>query len=433
MKAADFRASLRADKSQAWMALIGVCVALSPANTKIAGAAWFFICLAGAVVAFQSRKVRVDLSDGVAAASRVWLIACAVSAVLATALALVWPDGPDSLHAEYRLLAAAAAVHVIVRKRSWSLIWRALMLPATALACIAALGMAWKAVPRFAVPSNLIPWAVSVALLLCVLLPRVMEREGAANQRRLFAVSIGLGFCTILLSQARGAYGLFVWAPWLIFAKWGQTKKRINLLVIASSILAGVALVAASAWLPSDPMRLREGFREVAAATGDGNYNTSMGARIYNWSLGWNSFKESPWVGIGGRERLNRIKTAGMDLPAAQQGQRFDEVRKLGHVHNQYLHAAMDGGLVGLAATLAVLGGLAGAAIRLHRVDPSASRQMQGLLFMHATAGLTNVNMAHNYYAVMLALAVSLVLLGARRTPGDLAAAADRPEPAAAR
>ena len=62
--------------------------------------------------------------------------------------------------------------------------------------------------------------------------------------------------------------------------------------------------------------------------------------------------------------------------------------------------------------------GLGAAAWRLRRFDPVASRQMQGVLFMHATAGLTNVNMAHNYYAIMLSLSVTLILVGAGQRAG---------------
>ncbi len=73
----------------------------------------------------------------------------------------------------------------------------------------------------------------------------------------------------------------------------------------------------------------------------------------------------------------------------------------------------MDGGLIGLTSTLAVLAGLGAAAFALRRTDPMASRQMQGVLLLHATAGLTNVNLAHNYYAVMLSLSVAVILAGA--------------------
>ena len=48
---------------------------------------------------------------------------------------------------------------------------------------------------------------------------------------------------------------------------------------------------------------------------------------------------------------------------------------------------------------------------------------MQGVLFMHATAGLSNVNMAHNFYAIMLSLSVAVILIGAGARAGG-------PEPA---
>ena len=431
MSTTDFRQHLRTGDPQFWIALIGVAVALSPANTKIAGAAWLFICVAGAVVAFQSRKVRVDLSDGVAAASRAWLVCCAVSAALATALALYRPHGPDSLHAEYRLLAAAAAVHVLVRKRSWSLVWRSLMLPAVAMACVTALLQVAVTPDRLFLPSNALPWAVSVAFFLCLLLPRLFSAQVSTN-RRWWGVAAVAGLLAVLMSQSRGAYGVLLLPLWLAGSAWRQTHLQARLGRLATAGVAAMLLLAASAWHPADPLRLRLAVTEVSKAQAQGDYNTSMGARVYLWSLAWHGFTESPLVGIGGQERLKRIHEAGLDLPDAQRSQ-LAVVRKVGHVHNQYLHAAMDGGLVGLAATLAVLAGLAAGAFKLRRIDRVASQQLAGLLLMHATASLTNVNMAHNYYAVMLALAVSLVLLGARRTPGDPAAAADRPEPAAAR
>ena len=87
-----------------WIAVLALGVALSPTNTKIAGAAWLLVCLAGLFLFFRKPSVQ---DDGRAAASRAWLIACALAVVLATVLALRWPDGPDTLHAEFRLLLAA--------------------------------------------------------------------------------------------------------------------------------------------------------------------------------------------------------------------------------------------------------------------------------------------------------------------------------------
>jgi O-antigen ligase len=406
-------ANWRERPKELWIAVLGIGIALSPTNTKIAGAAWLLLCMAGLVAFFRAPAA----TDDRASASKAWLIACALAAALAVIVALIWPDRPDTLHAEFRLLVAAVATHQLVRHIPGAERWRTLMLPVLALACGAAFGVIASGHDRHSVPSNPIPWAVAIAFLVCILIPDLLASPVRDACRRWCVGSLALGFAAIFLSQSRAAFWVFVWAFWLVAAYWSQTLARINLRAVATVGLAGLVLAASTAWLPRDPLRLREGWTEVAGAMRDGNYNTSMGARLYNWSLGWESFKESPWVGIGGRERLKRIKSAGMDLPPDQRA-RFQEVRNVGHVHNQYLHAAMDGGLIGLASTLAVLAGLGASAWRLRRLDPVASRQMQGVLFMHATAGLTNVNMAHNYYAIMLSLTVAVILIGAGARAG---------------
>ncbi len=399
-----------------WIGVLGLGIALAPTHTKIAGAAWLLVCLAGLLLFFRKPAVQ---GDERAPASKAWLIACAVAAALATITSLIWPGGPDTLHAEFRLLLAAAATQQLVRHLPGAERWRALTLPAVALACGTALVAAVATGDRMRLPSNPLPWSISVTFFVCLLLPVFFENQGSPSIRRAYGLGLLAALGAILMSQSRGAFVVVAWIAWLVFTKSRAAKPglRFQNIVLGAAILA--TLLASTARLPSDPLRFREGARETLAALHDGNYNSSVGARVYSWSLGWESFMESPWIGIGGHERLRRIKAAGATLPLAQQGKRFDEVRRLGHVHNQYLHAAMDGGLIGLASTLAVLAGLGAAAWRLRRFDPVASRQMQGVLFMHATAGLTNVNMAHNYYAIMLSLAVTLILVGAGRQSGD--------------
>jgi O-antigen ligase len=411
-------ASWRTRPKELWIAVLGLGIALSPTNTKIAGAAWLLVCLAGLVAAVRVPAV----PDARAPAAMAWLMACALAAALATAVTLYWPDGPDTLHAEFRLLLAAAATHQIVRRLPISERWRSLMLPAVALACVAAFCKVATTPDRLFLPSNALPWAISVTFLVCLLLPQLLSPTATPRQRKGYGAAVVLGLGAILMSQSRGAFVVLVWMVWLAATSWRQGHPGFRLRNVAlGGTLAGV-LLASSAWLPSDPLRLRMGWNEVITAEQQGNYNTSLGARIYLWSLAWNSIQESPWVGVGGRERLRRIKEAGTGLPEAQRSQ-LGVVRNVGHVHNQYLHAAMDGGLIGLASTLAVLAGLGASAWRLRRVDSLASRQMQGVLFMHATAGLSNVNMAHNFYAIMLSLSVAVILIGAGARAGG-------PEPA---
>ena len=407
-------ASWRERPHEIWIAVLALGVALSPTNTKIAGAAWLLVCLAGLFLFFRKAAVQ---DDERAAAAKAWLIACAVAAALATGLALRWPDGPDTLHAEFRLLLAAAAVVSLVRHLPPAERWRALTLPAVALACVAALGKVAVTPDRLLLPSNALPWAVSITFLLCLLLPELFGGHVSSARRKWYGLALLAGLGAMLMSQSRGAFAVLIWIAWLAATGWRATHPGFRLRNVALGGAMVAALFVSSAWLPSDPLRLRMGWNEVATAQTQGNYNTSLGARIYLWSLAWRSIEASPWIGVGGRDRLARIKAAGTDLPEPQRAQ-LALVRNVGHVHNQYLHAAMDGGLVGLASTLAVLAGLGAAAWRLRRFDPVASRQMQGVLFMHATAGLTNVNMAHNYYAIMLSLSVTLILVGAGQRAG---------------
>jgi len=71
--------------------------------------------------------------------------------------------------------------------------------------------------------------------------------------------------------------------------------------------------------------------------------------------------------------------------------------------------------LLGLTSFLATLLGMAILIRQLARSAPVAAWQLGGVLCMHMSASLTNVNLAHNYYATALALAVLLPLFAAQR------------------
>jgi O-antigen ligase len=47
----------------------------------------------------------------------------------------------------------------------------------------------------------------------------------------------------------------------------------------------------------------------------------------------------------------------------------------------------------------------------LRKDQPMAALGMSGILFMHSTSSLTNVNFAHNYYPTILSVAVAVCLL----------------------
>ena len=67
--------------------------------------------------------------------------------------------------------------------------------------------------------------------------------------------------------------------------------------------------------------------------------------------------------------------------------------------------------MLGLLSLVVLMIGLGLAAKTLWVPHPVAAKALVGILFMHFTAGLSNVNMAHNYYGALLSLSVGLALL----------------------
>jgi hypothetical protein len=90
------------------------------------------------------------------------------------------------------------------------------------------------------------------------------------------------------------------------------------------------------------------------------------------------------------------------------------EVVAMGHVHNAYLHHLLDGGVLSLLGFLLSVAGLVHAGITVRKQYPVTALQLWGIAFVHATTNLSNVNLAHNYYALMLSVSLFLVFLSAQ-------------------
>lgn len=395
-----------------WLVLLG-CVVVAPLSTKVAGAAGLLLVLMG-LGALCYRPVP-GTAPGDSAAARGWLLACVIGMSLSVLGVVIWHENWTELHAPARLLLTAGATLAVVRRFAPSTFTRDALAHALTLACLVALGVVLsQGASRDNYPTNAIPWAVSMAFLVCLLLPHTVDLSRPVRCRLVWLAGVAVGVLAVLLSQSRGAYGVLLWVL-LFYGVMLWRRRRVTRLGLGM-VLGFLALpVAVLALLPHSVDQLTQRMEkaadeyrqtDVASEPGHGA-NSSVGARIYLWKLAASSIAESPLIGIGVTERLRRIKAEGVRLNAPVLG-------ALGHVHNQYLQSAMDHGVIGLAADLAWLIGLAVTAWRVARRDAMAGWQLCGLLFMHASGSLTNVNFAHNYYGAMLALCVALVLLAAR-------------------
>jgi O-antigen ligase len=151
---------------------------------------------------------------------------------------------------------------------------------------------------------------------------------------------------------------------------------------------------------------MRVSYQSTAAGA-----NSSVGARLYMWQNSLIAIQDSPWIGHGHDTRKKLL------LQWAQAAQ-SDEVKRLGHVHNEYLHQWIDHGLWGLSSQLLYLAGLLYISWRMHQKGHRmAALSLAGVAFIHLTSSLTNVNFAHNYYTSSLSFFVGLSLWLSRLQP----------------
>ena len=409
--------------------LLGALLILGPLHSKILGAAWLGFSVWGLWVAFKTRRTIINPEKAQAAstAASVWLTSCIAALALAILSALIWPENVETLNAYLRLLLPAAATFALLRRGGLPLQARKIIFHIIAIACIVA--FAWTvfcaargADVRNLLASNAIPWAVAISFYPCLLLPAALAENSTTFTRKVWLFGVTCGIGAVLVSQSRGAFLVIPWCG-LVYAWFWHHRRYSSRVGFHRTLLllfcAVTVFLAGAWWGPSDVLRMRQAIQDITEFKATENYNTSVGARLYLWEMAWKGIQHSPLIGIGGDERLRQIKHAGEDK-SEENLIKFSSIHSLGHVHNQYLHSAWDGGLISLGAFVVLLTGMAIAMRRMRRIDTVAAWQLGGVLFMHATSNLTNVNFAHNYYALGLSLAVVIPLLGARNASPSL-------------
>ncbi|MFM8692654.1 MAG: O-antigen ligase family protein [Limnohabitans sp.] len=385
-------------------------LALTPTHTKIAGLLWLLACLIAAVIAWRSP---VLASDESVRGARRWLMACLATLVLWQSMAMYWEepccDHSSDLNAAWRWTLGAWAGYLLVRRWRGDLALGAVIHHALAAACLASLALVLM-VGRLDLPSYPIPWSASVGMLIMLLFPVALQTAHGNWMRRWWLTACAAGVAAVLLSQSRGAYIILGWMVYL----WARAARPVlgwqqSMLPLAwaASLMAAIAL---SGLLPSDPLRMREGWNDIAASWRMADYNTSLGGRFALYRMASDTVSESPLLGVGARERLSRIRSLGLDRPEPERSL-LAHARKQGHVHNSYKHHALYGGQISLVGFVLTIAGLLYAARALQNAHQVAALQLQGLAFVHGLTALSNVNHAHNYYVVMLSLSVLLAFV----------------------
>lgn len=376
-------------------------LAFASLSTKMAGVAWLFLVVCGLVMGVRSRQFVTPTTAH--AAAKIWLWICLLALMFRAVPVVFWSDLWEEQHGPLRLFLGALGAWGLTRSKTFTTTWA---LHGLAIAGVMGLGLTLLG-GRGSLPTNAIPWAVAMAMIGLLLLHSSVLLAEQPLQRMVWGVGAAAALAAVLVSETRGAYGALVWAVFWLLWHW---RKKLTLKRMALAALVAMVLVAG---LRNSPF-VQVPFKRIEIAVTElresqhlqeGSQNSSVGARVELWRLAANSIPQNPWLGHGRDERLNLIHQWGKDRNS-------DTVANLGHMHNQYLHDLMDHGVWGLMSSLVYMLGLTWLAYWLGKRGQSfAGWTLGSVAFMHASASLTNVNFAHNFYPVIMSIVVVLALL----------------------
>jgi O-antigen ligase len=397
--------NLRVVKNWQWCAVF-LLLSLAPLNSKLAGACWLAFCLLGAL-SFKCGSAHGTSPEFDAAKG--WFFACLSALALRAVTQFYWGDSWGERHAEFRLLFGSLGLLGLVHYARFTndqLKWLGYALVLALWA-----GFGWMLVFGAALaPTNQIPWGASMSLLVCVALALTMNASSQRLPVRLFYASgVVVGVCAVLLSQARGSYGIVFWVAGVVL--WHYARSGIKWRALANRVLVGaVAIMLLTQLFPQlvsiPTQRIQLAAEEFSAmdSTKEASMDTSVGVRLYLWKRAVEEVPDHLVLGVGREARMASIQRWGAEVNSTA-------AQSLGHLHNNYVEALFDQGLVGLGSFLSFLAGFFYMVIRLQKDRPMAALGIAGILFMHLTSSLTNVNFAHNYYPTMLSVAVTVCLL----------------------
>jgi O-antigen ligase len=388
-------------KNWQWSGFLLLLV-LAPLNSKLAGACWLALCLLG-IWSFKYGRAHGPIPE--LSAAKAWVYACLWALALRAVTQFYWGDSWGERHAEFRLLFGALGLLALVhyaRFTSAQLRWLGYTL---VLASWAGFGL-MIACGAIEAPTNQIPWGASMSLLVCVLLALTVGASMQPMLLRLFYASgVVVGVCAVLLSQARGSYGIVLWVVGVVLLhyarsgiKWGALTRRVLVGAVAIALL-----IQLFPQLVSIPLkRIQLAVEEYSAMEHQkvASVNTSVGARIYLWTRAVEVVPAHLVMGVGGEDLKESIQRWGIDADSST-------IKGLKHLHNNYLENLYGQGLFGLSSFLSYIAGLAYIGIRYLKSQKVFSLGIFGILFMHSTSSMTNVNFAHNYYPTVLSISVA--------------------------
>jgi O-antigen ligase len=385
------------------------------------GLAWLIFVLTGAWAALQNQ---VELNTTRAQLwAKTWLLTAFLALLIKSIGVFYWSDPWSERHGELRLFLGALAIYAFLGSKDIKR--KSLSMLAYSLTISSAIGLFWVIFHgREAVPTHPIPWAGSLAMVSAFLLALSFHLDFSVLHRRLWLFGGTLALLAVLSSQSRGAYGITIW--WLaigLLHLWHRQRsndspssfrpRSSGQWTLLVAVFIGLAALSQTPVFERPAQSLQDALSEIRASsqsTTDGA-NSSVGARLYMWQKSLLAIEKSPWIGHGHDARKKLLLEWAEDAQSS-------EVKRLGHVHNEYLHQLIDHGLLGLGSQIFYLVGLIIVTRQLLKTKHNvAALSVAGIAFIHTTTSITNVNFAHNYYTASLSLFVGFSLWITRLEP----------------
>ncbi|MFN5882986.1 MAG: O-antigen ligase family protein, partial [Burkholderiales bacterium] len=343
------------------------------------------------------------------------LLACLAATILMAIPTAYWAGPWGERHPQWRLLLSACGLLFLLKYRSPSHQTVQAITTAAAIALILAYILVVTSSSGNA-PTNRIPWMGGLSLLgLAVVSLAYRQVSAPFWLRQFWLAASALAPVTALISGVRGTWPLVLIWPLLLFT---LNSTAPSLWRKSRSWLAAGLIIALAGGLNSipetdSPVTRMTDLRKTETVNEDhrfSGYSESSGIRLALYAAGLRQILEQPiLLGTGPEGTKQLIENA-----LAKEG-RLEAMPLIGHLHNDALHAWVEFGLFGLSGYLAIAVGLL-AMIRqfaLGSHEPVVVAALAGILMMHTLTGLSNMNFAHNYYPILLALSVALILLGA--------------------
>ena len=345
--------------------------------------------------------------------ARTLLIVFAVLLVLFTLTMRGWQDPLRAFN--FTMLALYGPI-------AWLLARAAADWPPGRVACLASLGIALTLVMIVAVDLMLPgrPRGINlgpIVLANAALALSVVATAGALALRNrvslLLPLSIIAAIGIILLTRSRGP--LVAVLPLLALTGimlWQVRLRRHWLAALGGAGIVAIGTITAVAFAGG---RLAALPQIVAGLFGSGDIaDRTTNNRLALYDAGWQAFLESPWIGHGWARRMTAT------LPHIDPAY-LETARQITQLHNDVLNFAVSGGLVGVAAYLAIITAPTLAAWRSPRDALWAARVYgtMGLPIVYIGAGLTDLMFGYEFHTAFYVMlnAIVLTLFRERRAP----------------